>query len=243
VTSARATDRPRRAMRALSDAALIEAMRDGSADAWQEYMTRFGPLLEHYGRRMRMPPTEWTVSVATVLEDAAIRWIEGGSALPASMAGYLLRAANLHRMTLERDERRRTRRYERAGPSFHREGVLVSLCSEAAVRDSEPSSDAQSASTEAITHLSEVLRAGLSEDEELILAWLGDGLPHREIAELLGMGYEATRKRIQRLCAKVRGRLPCALQQLSANDRVHAERLLRHLSGRRKPTGGKDDAV
>jgi DNA-directed RNA polymerase specialized sigma24 family protein len=241
VTNPRAIDRPRRAMRALSDAALIAAMREGSSDAWQEFLMRFQPLLERFGLRMRMPRSEWRAAVLTVLEDAAIRWAMDDAVLPTNMAAYLLRAASFHRMTLERDAERRATRYDLATMNVHREGVVVSLCSEAAVRDSDPT-DADEGTVSGVTRFCTLLRETLTEHEEHLLARVGDGLPYREIAAMLEVNYETAKKRVQRLCAKVRDRVPWALEQLSSEDRIQAERLLMRLQSPRRK-GGQDDDV
>jgi len=243
VTSPRAVDRDRRALRGVSDRSLIDAMRDDSPEAWEEFMRRFRPLLERYGRRMGMSRPDWDSCVITVLEDAAMRWAIDGAPLPRSMASYLLRAVSFHRMTMEREAGRRARRHLLAGDSGHHEGVILSLCSEAAVRDSYgPSTSTDGARASTLARFCQLLREPLTELEEEMLSRLGDGLPHREIAALLGVSYEAARKRIQRLVAKVRERVPHALEQLSADDRKEVERLLRRLHAA-SMKGGNDDAV
>src|SRR5689334_12170877 len=103
-----------RSLRDLSDDALIDAMRGGVSEAWQEFLVRFRPVLIQYGLRTRMDPSEACDCVDQVLEDAALRWAVEGNAAPKNVIAYLLRALTFHRRTLERDAQRRVRRYERA---------------------------------------------------------------------------------------------------------------------------------
>ena len=171
-----------------------------------------------------------------------MRWAVDGAVLPKSMAAYLLRAATYRRRTLERDARRRARRHEIASHTADGEGVVLSLCSEAAVRDSYgPAANPEPESRGALARFWTLLQEPLTDDERTILARLGDGLPHREIASELGVGYETGRKRIQRLCARVRALVPGALERLSAADRHEVERFLLRLRPER--ARGADDVV
>jgi DNA-directed RNA polymerase specialized sigma24 family protein len=231
-----------RTLRHLSDRALIDAMRVGTSEAWQEFMMRFRPLLIEYGLRTRMDPADTGSCVDQVLEEAAMRWAVEGAAPPKNFIAYLLRALSLHRRTVERDAKRRARQYERATDAGQREGAVLSLCSEASVRDTNgPAEDGSDATQAALERLCNLVRQSLGEEDAKILTQLGDGLPHREIATELGLSYDAGRKRIQRLCARLRDLVPEAVQRLSSTDRVHIERLLRRLEPLR--ARGIDDAV
>lgn len=242
-------------MRASSDATLVAAMREGTPEAWAEFMARFQPLLETYGQRMGMPRSEWRTCVLTVLDDAAMRWAIDGAALPTKMAAYLVRAASFHRLTMVREATRRAHRYARAAESIHREGVILSLCSEAAVRDShDPSRSHDDPSADTLAPFARALLDTLTLEERQLLGQLGDGAPRREIARSLGVPYETARKRVTRLCARLRQLAPSVLDRLSGDDRTAAERLLRRLGadrvttkgtgeGARKQTGGGSDDV
>jgi len=203
---------------------------------------RFRPLLDRYASRTRLDSAEWSGCVDTVLEEAAMRWAIDGAVRPQNMAAYLVRAVNFHRMTLERDAKRRERRYELAARGASVEGAVVSLCSEAALRDSYgPAETGDEESRAALDRFCAILVEPLNEQERGILARLGDGLPHREIASELGVSYETGRKRIQRLCARVRDLVPAALERVNDTDRAHVDRLLVRL----RPEGsrGADDDV
>jgi DNA-directed RNA polymerase specialized sigma24 family protein len=231
-----------RTLRGLSNNALIDAMRGGATEPWQEFMVRFRPMLIQYGLRTRMDPSELESSVDVVLEEAAMRWAVDGAALPKNMLAYLLRALSFHQRTLERDSKRRVRQYERATEPGQNEGAIISLCSEAAVRQSAaPDEDIEDTTQGALERLCTVIRHSLTDEEAKILAQLADGLPQREIALELGLSYDAGRKRVQRLCARLRDLVPNAVGQLSNTDRIHLERLLRRFETLR--TRGIDDAV
>lgn len=231
-----------RTLRHLSDSALIEAMRCGASEAWQEFMTRFRPLLIQYGLRTRMDPSDANDCVDLVLEEAAMRWAVEGTAPPKNMIAYLLRAVSFHRRTLERNAKRRVRQYERSTDVGQSEGAILSLCSEASLRDSNgPTEDGTDATKNALERLCNLVRQSLSEEDAKILTQLADGLPHREIAAELGLSYDTGRKRIQRLCFRLRDLVPGAVNRLSSTDRVHVERLLRRVE--RLTARGIDDAV
>lgn len=231
-----------RALRQLSDRALIDAMRESAGEAWHEFMARFRPLLIRYGSRTGMDRTECEAAVDQVLEESAMRWAIDGAAPPDNMAGYLLRALNFHRRTLERDAKRRENRYQRAAEPDQAEGAIVSLISEASVRYSAGSPDDDGDPTQgALQRLCALIRRSLGEEDSKILMQLADGLPQREIAEGLSLSYEAGRKRIQRLSARLRTLVPSVTKQLSTTDRAHLERLLKRLQPVRSQ--GVDDAV
>ena len=231
-----------RTLRDVSDSALIDAMRDGVSEAWQEFLVRFRPLLMQYGLRTKMGRSDANDCVEHVLEDAAMRWAVDGAAPPKNIVAYLLRAASLHRRTLERDATRRERKHQLAIDEEQCDGAIVSASSEAAIRDSRgPADRVEEFTQDALARLCNLVRQSLREDDSKILMQLADGLPHREIAAELGLSYEAGRKRIQRLCARVRDVVPIAVQRLSSADRVHVERLFRRFHG--VTSRGLDDAV
>ena len=203
---------------------------------------RFRPVLLQYGLRTRVENTDINGFVDQVLEEAAMRWAMDGVAPPKNITAYLLRALSFHRRTVDRDTKRLARHYERATDADENEGAILSLCSEASLRDSNgPVSDTSDATQGALERLCRLVRQSLSEQDATILTQLADGLPHREIAAELGLSYEAGRKRVQRLCARLRDLVPSAVGHLSSTDRVHVERLLRRLEPFR--ARGIDDAV
>jgi len=217
----------RQALRDLSDKALIDAMRDGAPEAWQEFMMRFRPLLEHYVHRTELDPNDRADAIDSVLEDCAMRWAMDRVEPPNNVTAYLLRAVTYRRKRIARDANRRAGRYELAGDAATIQGAVLSLCSEASVRYSHgPAGFPGEEPRGSLRRFCRLLIEPLSDEDRMILARLGDGLPHREIAAELHMSYEAGRKRIQRLCIRVRDSAPGVLERLNAADRLHVERLL-----------------
>lgn len=216
----------RRALRELSDQALIDAMREGLPEAWQEFMMRFRPLLDRFARRTGIAPADQAECVDSVLEDSAIRWAIDGAAPPGNLRAYLLRAVTYRRKSIARDAQRLSRRYVLAGAGTI-EGAVVSLCSAASVRDSQGQSEQEEDEIHgAVARFCALLIEPLADDDRMILARLGDGLPHREIATELGVSYETGRKRIQRLCSRLRDSVPKVLEQLSDADRAYVRKIL-----------------
>ena len=52
-----------------------------------------------------------------------------------------------------------------------------------------------------------------------MLAWVGEAVPHRTIADWLGITRDAAKKRIARLCRRLRSLTDDIRQQLSPNER------------------------
>jgi DNA-directed RNA polymerase specialized sigma24 family protein len=193
-----------RRLRSLSDAALVDAMREGDHVAWGEFADRFRPLLEHFARRTRIPPWEWSACVTEVLDDAALKIVGRRVKLPSSLGGYLVRAVRNRHLELQRSAARRDRYYSSASNADGAERVVMSLCSEGTMRASEGPMAGDAATSGALARLAAILRAELTEDEVLLLAWRSAGVPHRQVAAWLGISYDAAAKRIARLSQRLR---------------------------------------
>jgi RNA polymerase sigma factor (sigma-70 family) len=239
-------DRGRSRARALMDTALIGAMRDGTPEAWAEFDARFRPLLERYAARVGIPRWEWSACITEVLDDEALRLVERPTEIPRHLTAYLVRAVRNRYLTLERAAARRVRQYSNAARAeSSSEGVLGLVMSEHARRSSDPlrvSEDRASASN-AVTRFARALDAHLSPSERLMLAWVAEGVPQRVIAEWLGVSREAAKKRIARLCRRLRTLAGAACEQLPPSERGEIGRLLRRASAPRRTShsGESDD--
>jgi DNA-directed RNA polymerase specialized sigma24 family protein len=200
-----------RRLRALSDLALVDAMRRGDELAWGEFVDRFRPLLEQFADRTGIPRSDWPACVVDVLEDVALNLANGRLAVPDSLGAYLVRVARNRHLRVKRAAARRDRRYSLAVEGGD---VIASLCSESMVRASRSPADDGTDAPAALGRLTVALRAELSDDELLLLTWRSAGVPYRQIAEWLGVTYDAAAKRIARLSRRVH-----------ALARLHAERL------------------
>jgi len=212
-------------MRALTDAALIDMMRAGVPEAWAEFDARFRPLLERYAVRVGIPRWDWSVCITEVLDDEALRLIERAGQVPLHLTAYLVRAVRNRFLELKRSTRRRERRYAV-------DGAVGAVMSEHAHRVADPArvaEDARTASSPA-ARFAEALASHLSREEQQMLAWVAEGVPHRLIAEWLGITREAAKKRIARLCRRLRAAAGEATARLPVADRREIDRLLRRAS-------------
>ena len=223
-------------MRALSDAALVQAMRESVAEAWAEFDARYRPLLEAYAKRTGIPRWDWSVCITEVLDDEALRLVERREDPPTNLSGYLVRAVRNRYLKLKRAAVRREKHYsDAAGLEGNAEQVVRGLCSEDALRASAgPAADASvnSSGSRALRRLAELLAEDLSREEKQMLGWVGEGVPRRQIAEWLGLGYDAVRKRIYRLSQRLHDLTPAALDRMNIAERAEAKRFLRRIGVR-----------
>jgi DNA-binding CsgD family transcriptional regulator len=238
------TDRERVHVRVLSDAALVDAMRASVPEAWAEFDARFRPLLERYASRVGIPRWEWSVCITEVLDDEAMRLVERVREMPEHLSAYLVGAVRNRHLHVKRATLRRDRRYASAAASASTtEGVLDLLVSEHSRRASDPSrvSEEVASTATAVTRFAELLSARLSIDERQMLAWVAEGVPQRVIAEWLGINREAAKKRIARLCRRMRGVGAELSQQLPAEARREIDRMMQRTTARSDSHAGESD--
>jgi DNA-directed RNA polymerase specialized sigma24 family protein len=213
-----------RSLRALSDAGLVDAMRVGDELAWGEFVDRFRPLLEHFARRTGIPRWEWDACVTEVLEDEALKLASTRQpVLPASLGAYLVRAVRNRHLRLKRAAARRDRRYASARDTGN------SLCSESTVRASEGLAGDQTVGASTLARLAAILRDELSEDELLLLTWRSAGVPHRQVAEWLGISYDAAAKRVARLAQRLRALVRLLAEGFPPEERLELQRFFRRV--------------
>jgi DNA-directed RNA polymerase specialized sigma24 family protein len=221
-------------MAALSDVALIREMRARVPEAWAEFDARYRPLLETYAERTGIPRWERSACITDVLDDVALDLADRAGDPPANLEGYLVRAVRNQYLKLKRAAVRREQHYgDAVGFEGSAEQVVRGLCSEDALRASAgPSADELEHASHALRRLAALLAAQLSAEEKQMLGWVGAGVPRRQIAEWLDMGYDAARKRIYRLSRRMQQLIPAVLDRMSIADRAEAERFLRRVGQR-----------
>jgi DNA-directed RNA polymerase specialized sigma24 family protein len=213
--------------RVLGDAALIDAMRAGLPEAWAEFDARFRPLLERYATRIGIPRWEWSVCITEVLDDEALRLIERARQMPQHLSAYLVGAVRNRHLLSKRAALRRDTRYAVAAAADR----AVAM-SEHSRRSSDPPRVAEERVTQssAVRKFAELLSARLTAEERQMLAWVGEGVPHRVIAQWLGISREAAKKRVSRLSQRVR-RLAAELSsQLPLDVRREIDRMMERTS-------------
>ncbi|MFN2399801.1 MAG: RNA polymerase sigma factor [Gemmatimonadaceae bacterium] len=190
----------RETCRSLNDLELIDAMRRKDAWAWAEFFERFRRLLTRHAAHIRIPSEHWDVCIEEVLTAAAAHYSTPGVTPPSSMKQFLLLRCRRRYFNVKRARERRERHY--AAATGAREGseeqVVPSVASEYYLRASR-GQDAEYSSSLALERLSKTLVEGLTDDEQRILAWLGEQVPYRDIAAWLGMSYGALAVKIHRL--------------------------------------------
>jgi DNA-directed RNA polymerase specialized sigma24 family protein len=220
-------------------------MRAGVPEAWVEFDARFRPLLERYALRVGIPRWEWSVCITEVLDDEALRLVERASHLPQHLTAYLVRAVRSRFLEQKRAAIRRDRRYASAASAESMpDGALGSIMSEHARRACDPPRVAEErvGASRALTQFARVLGAHLSKDEQQMLAWAAEGVPRRVIAEWLGINREAAKKRIARLCLRLRAVAAEVSKELTIEERREVDRLMRRASApRRNSRSGESD--
>jgi DNA-directed RNA polymerase specialized sigma24 family protein len=213
----------------VNDHALLNAMGSGDAVAWGIYETRFKPVLEAYARHAKIPHGDWPVCVVEVLEDEGLR-LSSGDTRPMNLAGYLITAAQRRFLRLKRAESCRAKNYDAASEDRAGEWVVSSLCSEDSLRTSRgPDGDAGLMAS-ALRRLATELSEGLTTEEESILVWVSERVPHAQIAEWLGVSYDACTKRIWRLCRRLRSETGARRATYSRAEQDEIDRFLRRAS-------------
>lgn len=238
-------DRERISVRALTDAALVDAMRASAPEAWAEFDARFRPLLERYASRVGIPRWEWSACITEVLDDEALGLVEGAREMPQQLTAYLVRAVRNRHLQLRRAAVRRERRYADAvGTASDTDGAIGLLVSEHSRRACNPPrvSEELAAHSTAVTRFAELLSARLATEERQMLAWVAEGVPRRVIAEWLGINREAAKKRIARLCRRLRVVAIELSEQLPTDTRREVDRFMKRIStGTDSHAGESDD--
>ena len=249
----RTPDEERRRVRALTDAGVIAAMRQGDSWAWGEFGVRFEPLLLAYARRIGIPADVRRERVLDLLADEGMRLAEGRSVVPAQLPTYLAKALRHRYLNERRSTARRAAAYKAAAFDSHpgealdgsdakhrspngaqrsgsvQEPLITYVCSEGALRDAlGPEGNPQTAN-HAVEAVVAYIRRHLTDEEQQILGWDERRIPHRQIADWLGVSYDAATKRIWRLKQRLQGFVADYCARVSTTEeRRELERQFRH---------------
>ncbi len=217
---------------ALGDRALVVALRCGSPAAVRAFVSRFRPMLVMAARRYAIDEAERGDLADELLAEAAAHFMDSSAPVPLSVRGYLLRGLRNRVLNAARGRQRRERATAAAtdaagDPESQFERAVPGCASEHSLRSSRgPDWDGPSPLTPALARLAGTLAAELSVDERLLVTWLGHHVPHQEIAAWLGLGYDATSKRIRRLRARLHA---AALRYAADLDPTEREQVLTFL--------------
>ena len=191
---------------AASDAELVRGMRAADAHAFAEFIVRFKDVLLEVAASLRIDRPERQHLVLEVLDDVAMDLVAPKAVLPVSLAGYLVRALR-HRVLNARREASRRLVHETDAMTDMDSGLertAQTLCSEASIRDARGDQAEAASLPEGVRKLAVLLDNALSSDERLMLGWVSNLVPHRTIADWLGIGRSAAMLRIWRLRNRLR---------------------------------------
>lgn len=218
---------------ALGDRAIVVAIRCGSAAAVREFVLRYRPMLLLAARRHGLVGGERDDMVDDVLHDTAIHLSDPGAPVPLAVRGYLLRSLRNRIANVRRAGDRRSRATAAATdvacdaePYF--EQAVVGCASEHSVRACHGLGwDGPAPVAQGLRVLAALLTSTLSVEDRALIEWLSYHVPLQEIAAWLGLGYEATAKRVRRLRLRLQAMAVRHIEHLSADERREVMTFLR----------------
>lgn len=237
-----------------SDAALVQGVRIGESGAYLEFFHRFAPLLRRDARRYGHHGDAREELVQDWLTDGALRVADYTRPVPQALAAYLVvgfrrRLHRLRQTTDREDACAHAVMTERADSTLSdRPAACDELqppsCLNERWRTQVGSSTGVASSSDAgpdTRWLANQLLARLSAADRMLLQWLGERVPQREIGQWLGITHGAARVRATRLRARLRALTTEILSGLSADIRQEFTDLL-HRSALLSAPAPADDA-
>lgn len=214
--------------RTRSDRELIVAMRAGASAAFDEFVARYEPLLRYRSRHMQLAEWERDDCVADTLESVVVHLLKPNVRAPAKMAAYLTRALYNELTDARRALQARVSREEDAvdWSDRARDRAVTSVVSEYTVHACLPADTARLQLAPGLERLAAALVQPLSDDERLLIGWEGSMIPHRTIAEWLGISRGAATKRIWRLRERLRGLATAHIRSLAPTERSEVGRFV-----------------
>jgi DNA-directed RNA polymerase specialized sigma24 family protein len=199
-------------------------------------------------RRLGLPDGERDDTVDEVLHDTAIHLSDPGAPVPLAVRGYLLRSLRNRIANARRAGDRRARATSTATdvacdaePYF--EQAVVGCASEHSVRASHGLGwDGPAPVAPGLVRLVALLVSTLSAEDRALVEWLSYHVPQQEIAAWLGLGYEATSKRVRRLRARLQAAALRHIEHLSAEERREVMTFLRRAGSPEAHTHGASTA-
>jgi hypothetical protein len=214
---------------ALSDRALVDALRCRDGEAIEEFMRRYQALVLVQARRLRVAPEERTTWAIELLYQVASALARDATSRPRALAPYLVTACK--RKAVDEWRSRLTRERwevqcadETGAPS---QRVVAGTCSEDSVRSTYGPDWEPAHIPVVLERLVSVFEKGMSTEERQLLSWVGQRVPYTLIGEWLGISRSGAVKRVTRLRERL---LEAALRfgaSLDAADLPDLARFLR----------------
>jgi hypothetical protein len=213
----------------LGDRALVAALRDGEADAIDEFIRRFEELVMRYARWLRIPRDTQNHWVGEVLYEIALTLSRGRGPMPHQLAAYVTAACKYKAQRERANELRYRARVRDAAEEVADAGEYAApdTCSEASLRFARGPDYEEQPLAPVLQRLITAFDAELSSDDRQLLSWLGQHISYTTIASWLGISRPAAVSRIQRLRERL-ARLVVRLAKVaSQSDRAELIRFLR----------------
>jgi RNA polymerase sigma factor (sigma-70 family) len=203
----------------MGDTALVAALRCQDEGALREFYLRFRPALVAAAARMGVPPGDREAAADDCLADVAVHLITTSGPPPRSLPAYLARSLR-NRLLNEVRARARANRRELDASADSTEADLAGS-SQHALRacgalHAQPLSPV-------LERLAAALERELDPDERLLVVWMSNCAPPRDIARWLGIAYKAAAKRTERLRERLQ---TVALRHVETTDGDERRELL-----------------
>ena len=214
----------------LSDLELVEAMRAADERAFEEFVRRFQLVVLIQARRFRIEASERRQWVTEVLYQAGMALSRRRTPAYGSVVAYLVtvckRKCLADRRALVARERLEA---ECTGPlgSDNGEQAVLSLCSEATMRATYGAEWEPEGLPPILARFVSMLGDSMCEEDQRLLAWVGQRVPYSEIAAWLGLTRSAAVKRVTRLRARLLQATVRVIESLDRGDRSELIRFLR----------------
>jgi DNA-directed RNA polymerase specialized sigma24 family protein len=180
---------------AMGDAALVAALRCQDEGALREFYLRFRPALVGAAPRLGGYAGDRVAAADDCLADVAVHLITTNGPPPGSLPAYLARSLR-NRVLNEVRARARADRRELDAPAGSAQADLAGS-SQHALRAAGALETLPLAPP--LERLATVLERELDQEERLLVVWMSNCAPPRDIARWLGIAYKAAAKRIERL--------------------------------------------
>jgi DNA-directed RNA polymerase specialized sigma24 family protein len=172
-------------------------------------------------------PEERDAFVTELLDDAIMRLVAPGARMPRVLAAYLVTALRRRVYNARRSALRRVRVVREASPLAENVELDASALTSEATRRASAGPDAEPlVISPALARLIERLVRQTTPVERRLLDWSANHVPQREMAAWLGIGYEATGKRVRRLRARLAVAARAYLISLEPAERAELERII-----------------
>jgi RNA polymerase sigma-70 factor (ECF subfamily) len=196
----------------MTDAQLVEGCRRGRAPARQELVHRFAGLVHWAVRKTagRASVSDANELTAEAFQECFRKWFEPGAFAdlrePSALKNYLIIAACRTTRDLAKARRRRRGRYASLDRALEGEGE-EGLFTKAVLPDERPDPGAALLRKEEDEVLESVIRALGPRERFCLEAHYLEGLPYREISEILGVSAETVTSILHRTRERIRQRL------------------------------------